>query len=86
MAVIHEGWAPRHKGKKPDYRLVNPTFVSNLDVAEDFWEQIRGVVYAKYRNIDSIPIIVNGDGAEWIRKGATSFAKDMYQYDTTVST
>lgn len=80
MAVIHEGWEPRHKGKNPDYRLVSPTFVSNLDVAEDFWEQIRGTVHAKYRNVDSIPIIVNGDGAEWIRNGAV-FAKGMYQYD-----
>ena len=81
MAVIHEGWAPRHNGKKPDYRLVNPTHVANLDVAEDFWEQLRGIVHARYRNADSIPVIVNGDGAEWIRKGVTSFAKGMYQYD-----
>ena len=81
MAVIHEGWAPRHSGKKADYRLVNPTYVSNLKTAEDFWEQIRGIIYALYRNVDSIPVIINGDGAEWIRQGATYFAKGMYQYD-----
>lgn len=81
MAVIHEGWAPRHKGKKPDYRLVNPTHVLTLDAAEDFWEQIRGVVHTRYRNADSIPVIVNGDGAEWIRNGVTSFPRGMYQHD-----
>ncbi len=81
MAVIHEGWAPRHSGKKTDYRLVNPTYVSNLKSAEDFWDQIRGIIHATYRNIDNIPVIINGDGAEWIRQGATYFAKGMYQYD-----
>lgn len=81
MAVIHEGWAPRHKGKKTDYRLVNPTYVCDLKGAEDFWEQVRGILHATYRDVDSIPVIINGDGAEWIRQGATSFAKGMYQYD-----
>jgi len=81
MAVIHEGWAPRHNGEKTDYKLVNPTYVANLKSAEDFWEQIRGIIHAKYRNADSIPVIINGDGAEWIRGGATAFAKGMYQYD-----
>lgn len=81
MAVIHEGWTPRHNGEKTDYKLVNPTYVANLKPAEDFWEQIRGIIHAKYRNADSIPVITNGDGANWIRHGATSFAKGMYQYD-----
>lgn len=81
MAVIHEGWAPRHSGKETDYKLNNPTYISDLKTAEDFWEQIRGIIHSKYRNIDDIPIIINGDGAEWIRQGAASFAKGMYQYD-----
>ena len=81
MAVIHEGWSPRHNGKKTDYMLVNPTYISDLKTAEDFWEQTRGIIHAKYRNVDDIPVIINGDGAEWIRQGAASFAMGMYQYD-----
>jgi hypothetical protein len=69
MAIIHEGWAARHRGKKSDYKLVNPTYVSDLKADEDFWEQVRGIICTKYRNIDSIPVIINGDGAEWIREG-----------------
>jgi len=39
------------------------------------------VLSTRYRNIDKTRIIFNGDGAEWIRKGAESFGKGMYQYD-----
>lgn len=81
MAIIHEGWAPRSKGKSSDYRLVDPTYICTMHESDDFWEHVRGVVYTKYRNIDSIPVIINGDGAPWIREGAKSFANGMYQYD-----
>ncbi len=81
LIVFHEGWAPRHNGKKPDYRLVNPTYICGFQEAEEFWEHARGVLSTRYRNIDKTRIIFNGDGAEWIRKGAESFGKGMYQYD-----
>lgn len=81
MAVIHEGWEARHRGKNSDYHLVNPTYISELMEEDDFWERVRGIVYTKYRNIDIIPIIINGDGAKWIRKGATYFKNGMYQHD-----
>ncbi len=49
--------------------------------AEDFWEQTRGIIHANYLNVDDILVVINGDGAEWIRQGATFFAKGMYQYN-----
>lgn len=81
LAVIHEGWAPRTNGKKPDYHLINPIYIPVLSGSKEFWEHVRGLIHATYKNIDSIPIIINGDGALWIREGATSFGKGMYQYD-----
>jgi len=81
MAVIHEGWAPRSKSKKSDYRLVNPHYISNLDESEDFWEFVRGFINAHYEDIDNILIVINGDGASWIREGVLYFAKSLYQYD-----
>lgn len=81
MAVIHEGWVPRSGGKKPDYRILNPIYISCLEEADDFWEHVRGVINANYENVDEILIIINGGGASWIRQGATHFVRSMYQYD-----
>lgn len=81
MAVIHEGWAPRNNGKKSDYRLVNAHYVSNLKESDDFWEHVRGIINAEYKDIDNTLIVINGDGAPWIREGAMCFARGMYQYD-----
>ena len=81
MAVIHEGWKPRTKGKKPDYRLVNPTYIPILSESKEFWEHVRGLIHASYKDIDNIPIIINGDGAPWIREGQLSFSQGLYQYD-----
>lgn len=81
MAVIHEGWTRRSNGKKPDYRLVNPIYIPVLSESKDFWEHVRGRLHATYKDIDSIPVVINGDGASWIREGASCFSKGMYQYD-----
>lgn len=59
MAVIHEGWEPRNDSKKSGYRLVNQTYICGLSQSEDFWEQVRGVIHAKYRNIDCRPAFLN---------------------------
>lgn len=81
MVVVHEGWSARSNGKKPDYQLVNPTYITGFENGHDFWEHVRGVINAKYKDIDKIMLIINGDGAVWIREGTGHFAKSMYQYD-----
>ena len=81
MAIIHEGWIPRTGGKQSDYRLAKPHYISNLEEAEDFWEHARGYINAHYKDLDKTLVIINGDGASWIREGANFFARSMYQYD-----
>ena len=81
LAVIHEGWVPRGNGKKTDYRLLNPIYIPVLSESADFWEHVRGRLHAIYKDIDSTLIVINGDGAPWIREGTSSFGKSMYQYD-----
>ncbi len=81
MVVVHEGWRPRSNGKKPDYELVNPTYISEFEESYDFWEYVRGVLSVKYKDIDKTMFIINGDGAFWIREGTRHFSRSMYQYD-----
>lgn len=81
MAVIHEGWTRRSNSNNSDYELKNPTYISNLKESDDFFEHVRGVIGTIYKDIDNILIVINGDGAPWIREGATYFAKGIYQYD-----
>ncbi|MGI6542988.1 MAG: ISLre2 family transposase [Limnochordia bacterium] len=82
IAIVHEGWEERQAmGDQCDYRLVNPTYIPIKDDTEDIWEDIRDVVAANYANIDGIPVIINGDGASWIGKGAEHFKQGIYQYD-----
>jgi hypothetical protein len=81
LAVIHEGWEPRTNGQKKDYRLVNPSYIPIVNESKDFWEYVRGRLQATYKDIDSIPVVINGDGASWIREGADCFGNGMYQYD-----
>lgn len=83
VAVIHEGWQVRQgSGKEGDYRLVNPTYLPIMGAdRESFWEEIRGAVAGTYDRIDEIPVIINGDGAEWIAPGADHFRHGLYQYD-----
>ena len=82
LAVIHEGWTRRQgRGDKEDYRLLNPTYIPTNKESKDFWEEVRAIAQTEYKDIDSIPVIINGDGASWIRQGAEHFRKGLYQYD-----
>lgn len=82
IAVVHEGWQARQgSGATGDYRLVNPMYVPVGSETGSFWETVRGAVAGRYDGIDEIPVIINGDGAEWIAAGAEHFRYGLYQYD-----
>ncbi|MGI6308919.1 MAG: UPF0236 family transposase-like protein [Dethiobacteria bacterium] len=65
LVVVHEGWEKRQAG---GYRLKNPMYITsdNLDKGDGIWDGVRLKIADKYRDIDSIPIIINGDFAPWI--------------------
>jgi hypothetical protein len=84
MVVVHEGWERRYKkGQGKAYRLKRPRFYTAVSEEEKktLWETVRGDLYRTYSNLDEIQIVINGDGALWIRKGVDHFRKALYQYD-----
>src|SRR5690554_3323461 len=41
LAVMHEGWTRRQgRGKKKDYRLVNPQYITITKESKEFWEEV----------------------------------------------
>lgn len=82
LAVVHEGWRPRYRqsGGK-EYELVNPVYIPCLKGGEAFWEEVRGVLYTRYADLEHTWVVINGDAAEWIRAGTGHFKLALYQYD-----
>ncbi len=80
LVVVHEGWEKR---QADDYKLKNPMYLTSCqsEKAEDLWDRVYLRIWSKYENIGSIPIIINGDFASWIRSGVNHFKHSLYQYD-----
>jgi len=78
--VVHEGWEHRHK---KDYQLINSQFFTAVksEDKEQIWDTVRESLYWTYEDLDNTIIIINGDGAPWIRAGVGYFGKAIYQYD-----
>lgn len=81
LGVVHEGWRPRYGGGGKEYELVNPVYIPSLEGGEAFWEQVRGVLHTRYADLEDTWVVINGDGAEWIRAGVNHFRRALYQYD-----
>lgn len=80
VGIAHEGWEKRHPGSK-DYELMNKTYYHTLEDGEAFWEGFSRQLYGQYDISDDTPVIINGDGAPWIREGVTYFPMAIYNYD-----
>ena len=80
LVVVHEGWEKR---QKDDYRLKNPMYITSEDLeeGEELWDKVYLKVWEKYEDINTIPVIINGDFASWIRSGINYFKNAIYQYD-----
>ena len=80
LVVVHEGWEKRQAG---DYKLKNPLYLTSYrsEKAADFWDRVYLKIWSKYEDLGSIPIIINGDFASWIRGGVDCFKNGFYQYD-----
>ena len=80
LIVVHEGWEKRQAN---DYKLKNPMYFTSFcsEQAADFWDRVYLRIWSKYEAIGSMPIIINGDFASWIRSGTNCFKRGFYQYD-----
>src|SRR5699024_4287971 len=80
VGIAHEGWEKRHPGSK-DFELVNKTYDHTLENGESFWETFSRQLYEQYDMNEDTPVIINGDGAPWIREGVAYFPQAIYNYD-----
>ena len=83
LVVVHEGWEKRQGKEKRDYRLREAMYIStgDLKTGEDIWDRVHERLVERYGALGEVPVVINGDGAEWIRRGAEEFACGMYQMD-----
>jgi len=79
LLTVHEGWAPRHPASG-EYVLVNKRHFRTQ--ARDFWELASRFVYSLYDVDENTVVVINGDRAEWVRRGVKYFPKAIYQVDT----
>lgn len=74
LGVVHEGWKKKHPeenvsaaGSK-EYELKNKSYWRSLDTGESFWDSFIRYLYNKYDITEDTHIVINGDGAPWIRQ------------------
>ncbi len=79
LAVSHEGWeAASPAGKR--YRLKAKRVVVGATQAETFWQAVSAALAQEY-DLAACPVIINGDGAAWIRQGVEYFPQAVFQLD-----
>jgi hypothetical protein len=72
LGVMHEGWEPETPAKRR-FRLVNKTAWAGFMPARTFWER-AAVRFAQRYDAEKVSrVIVNGDGAEWIKEVRKQF-------------
>ena len=76
MGLFHEGWeytSPVKTRKK----LINSKILTGVyDSAEDFYEKFSYLINSEY-NLDKTMIILNGDGASWIKKSSYDYFDNL---------
>src|SRR5690606_4731614 len=72
LLTVHEGWQRRHPASD-EYVLANKRHFRTQ--AKDFWELESRFVYLLYDVDDDTVVVINGDRAEWVRRGVKYFPK-----------
>jgi len=67
QAMSHEGWVKRHPNSR-EYELKSQSHWHTLGTGEEFWDSFSCHLYRQYLITKDTHIIINGDGAPWIRK------------------
>ena len=80
IGVLYEGWEKLHPSSK-EHRLKNKSYWVSVEDGETFWEEFSRLVYQKYEVTDETVVVINGDGAGWIKKGTKYFPQAIYVYD-----
>lgn len=80
VGVAHEGWKKRHPQSK-EYTLVNKSYSHTLEDDTAFWDTFSRALYEQYAITDKTPVVINGDGAPWIREGIHYFPCAIYTYN-----
>lgn len=77
LGIAYEGW---QKVGKDRYRTVNKTIFSSVGSREQFWPGLSLKLQKTYDLAMTRDTIVGGDGAGWIKDGA-SYVNGRYQLD-----
>ena len=80
IGIVHEGWEKRHPSSS-DYELKNKSYWETLENGQVFWETFSRYLYEKYEITNNTHVVINGDGAPWIRQGVDYFPNAIYTYD-----
>src|SRR5699024_5098974 len=57
------------------------SYWKTLENGETFWESFSRYLYSQYDITKDTHIVINGDGAPWIRAGVDYFPSAIYTYD-----
>lgn len=78
LVTAHEGWERIGKGK---YKLKNKSVLAGLGSADATWDRFTARLLETYHPEVLTHLVVGGDGASWIKAGASAFAGSFYQLD-----
>jgi hypothetical protein len=80
-AIAYEGWE-RLGGAREAYRLCGKRVYCHTDAQSHFWEG-ASLAWARQWDLSCFrEVIINGDGAGWIRAGAEEFPGAIWQLDS----
>lgn len=68
LGLMHEGWEEERVAARR-YRLVGKEYWGGVMDGESFWERGARLFYGRYNEGKTGRVVINGDGAEWIKKG-----------------
>ena len=78
LVTTHEGWEQVGKNK---YKLKNKTVFAGLNAADETWDRVTAALLKTYHPEVLSCLVVGGDGASWIKTGASLFGGSYYQLD-----
>ena len=82
FAMAHTGWQPvSGYGKDTDFKLKNKIYLGAVANGDEFWERFTRKLYSRF-DLSDTTVIINGDGASWIRNGIFYFDSAIYSYNT----